>query len=127
MCALHAMLNAVKLLSRFSKFLFLVHFQVFYYFQVYGILSFVCIVLSMITTPAGQICGNKASIYLHEQLLNGVMKQSLNFFQTTPLGRVMNRFSNDITVIDKVNPNKILIFFKIVPKNELDEQYEHIF
>ncbi|XP_037038028.1 ATP-binding cassette sub-family C member Sur isoform X2 [Bradysia coprophila] len=75
--------------------------EIFYYFQVYGALSLVCIVFSMITTPAGQVCGNKASIFLHEQLLNGVMKQSLNFFQTTPLGRVMNRFSNDITVIDK--------------------------
>ncbi|KAJ6649735.1 ATP-binding cassette sub-family C member Sur [Pseudolycoriella hygida] len=75
--------------------------EVFYYFKIYGALSLVCIVLSMITTPAGQVCGNKASIFLHEHLLNGVFQQPLNFFQTTPLGRVMNRFSNDITVIDK--------------------------
>lgn len=103
--------NAVKIVIKISQFL-RSYFQVFYYFQVYGILSFVCIVLSMITTPAGQVCGNRASIFLHEQLLNGVMKQPLNFFQTTPLGRVMNRFSNDITVIDKVNAHNEIFFIK---------------
>lgn len=76
--------------------------QVLYYFNVYGALSVICIVLSIVSTPFGQWAGYRACKRLHEQLLAALMEKSLNFFQTTPLGRVMNRFSNDINVIDKV-------------------------
>lgn len=76
--------------------------QVLYYFNVYGALSVICIVLAIVSTPFGQLAGYRACKRLHEQLLAALMEKSLNFFQTTPLGRVMNRFSNDINVIDKV-------------------------
>lgn len=57
----------------------------------------------MVSTPFGQWAGYRACKTLHTHLLDALMLKSLNFFQTTPLGRVMNRFSNDINVIDKVN------------------------
>lgn len=76
--------------------------QELYYFNVYGALSMICILLAIISTPIGQWAGFRACQRIHEQLLAALMDKSLNFFQITPLGRVMNRFSNDINVIDKV-------------------------
>lgn len=41
-----------------------------------------------------------ASKKLHTDMLFSIMRQPMSFFDTTPLGRVMNRFSRDIDVID---------------------------
>jgi ABC-type multidrug transport system fused ATPase/permease subunit len=42
-----------------------------------------------------------ASWRLHEQLLKAVMRAKFKFFDSTPLGQLMNRFSKDIEAIDQ--------------------------
>lgn len=79
------------------------HHEVTYYFHFYAVISSICIVLAMISTPAGQWSGCKARQNLHDKLLQSIMHKSLHFFQITPLGRIMNRFSNDMAIIDKVS------------------------
>ncbi|XP_038067610.1 ATP-binding cassette sub-family C member 8-like [Patiria miniata] len=37
---------------------------------------------------------------LHNSMLNTVMSAPLRFFDTTPIGRILNRFSSDMSVID---------------------------
>ena len=37
-----------------------------------------------------------AAKYIHEALLDGVMKSPMVFFDTNPLGRIINRFSADV-------------------------------
>lgn len=56
----------------------------------------------MISTPAGQYAGSQARRQLHERLLNAIGQKSMYFFQTTPSARIVNRFSADTAVIDKV-------------------------
>ncbi|XP_037957308.1 ATP-binding cassette sub-family C member Sur isoform X2 [Teleopsis dalmanni] len=75
--------------------------EVTYYFRVYAVISCVCMVMAMISTPAGQFAGCNARRNLHDKLLRTIMRKSLHFFQVTPLGRIMNRFSNDMAIIDK--------------------------
>lgn len=42
---------------------------------------------------------------LHAALLSGVLRApSIGFFDCTPVGRVLNRFSKDIDVLDNVLP-----------------------
>ncbi len=43
----------------------------------------------------------RASTKLHRSLLNSVTRAKLQFFDTTPLGQLMNRFSKDIEAIDQ--------------------------
>ncbi|KAF9299760.1 Canalicular multispecific organic anion transporter 1 [Mortierella antarctica] len=54
------------------------------------------------------MCTVKAALYasksLHENLLAKVLRLPISFFDTTPQGRVRNRFSNDITGMDEHIP-----------------------
>lgn len=42
-----------------------------------------------------------ASLKLHTDLLRSVLSAPIAFFDTTPLGRILNRFSSDMLVIDE--------------------------
>jgi ATP-binding cassette, subfamily C (CFTR/MRP), member 1 len=46
----------------------------------------------------------KAARNLHNRLLYNILRLPLSFFDTTPLGRVMNRFSRDTDMIDTYLP-----------------------
>lgn len=41
---------------------------------------------------------------LHETLLTSIMHWPMDIFDTTPLGRIVNRFSKDIDTIDTILP-----------------------
>ena len=43
-------------------------------------------------------------------MLANIMRSPMSFFDTTPLGRILNRFSKDIYLIDEVVPRSIRSF-----------------
>lgn len=59
----------------------------------------------------------KAAGVLHHNLLRQIMRLPMAFFDTTPLGRIMNRFSKDVDVVDNLLPNVVrtwlLMFFNV--------------
>ncbi|SPP85605.1 ATP-binding cassette sub-family C member Sur [Drosophila guanche] len=75
--------------------------EVTYYFCMYTAISCVCIIMAMISTPAGQWAGCNARRNLHDKLLQSILHKTLHFFQVTSPGRIVNRFSNDMAIIDK--------------------------
>ncbi|KAF9323699.1 hypothetical protein BGZ91_003419 [Linnemannia elongata] len=57
------------------------------------------------------IAAIRASTILHESLLAKMLRLPMSFFDTTPLGRIVNRFSSDIFSIDELTPwNFINVF-----------------
>lgn len=45
-----------------------------------------------------------ASIILHQVMLKGVLRAPMLFFDTTPLGRILGRFSRDVEIMDNTLP-----------------------
>lgn len=55
----------------------------------------------------------KATKKFHESMLISILKCSMRFFESTPIGRIINRFSKDIEVAE----NRIPDAFKSVTRN----------
>jgi ATP-binding cassette subfamily C (CFTR/MRP) protein 1 len=47
-------------------------------------------------------CSIEASRKLHERMAIAMFRSPMNFFETTPAGRILNRFSSDIYRVDEV-------------------------
>ncbi|KAF6818092.1 ABC metal ion transporter [Colletotrichum musicola] len=47
-------------------------------------------------------CSIEASRKLHEMMANAIFRSPMSFFDTTPTGRILNRFSSDIYRVDEV-------------------------
>ena len=51
-----------------------------------------------------------ASKTIHRKTITTVMHAPMSFFETTPLGRIMNRFSKDIDTIDNIISDSLRMF-----------------
>ncbi|KAG0031889.1 Multidrug resistance-associated protein 1 [Podila clonocystis] len=50
----------------------------------------------------------RASEKLHAEFLSKIMRLPMSFFDTTPLARILNRLSGDITTVDERIPSKMV-------------------
>ncbi|KAG0221629.1 hypothetical protein BGW42_007448, partial [Actinomortierella wolfii] len=78
-----------------------------YYLLVYAFLVALSLVLALVGKLLSQtVAGLRAAIIIHERLLNHVLRLPMSFFDTTPVGRILNRFSSDISGIDSRLPRE---------------------
>ncbi|XP_059352167.1 multidrug resistance-associated protein 1-like isoform X3 [Daphnia carinata] len=88
------------------------------YLGVYGALGFgqaIFLLFGSITIALG--CLN-ASAFLHEGMISRTFRLPMSFFDTTPIGRIVNRFAKDVDVVDNLIPSSIrtalLCFLSVV-------------
>ncbi|XP_077296379.1 multidrug resistance-associated protein 1-like [Arctopsyche grandis] len=83
------------------------------YLGVYGALGFGQAITGYLHDLAPQLGFWYAAKIMHEKMLKGIMRSPLSFFETTPIGRILARFSKDIDVMDSSMPWELsdLIFF----------------
>ncbi|NXX33067.1 ABCC8 protein, partial [Nicator chloris] len=74
------------------------------YSKVFSILCCLGIVLCLVTSIAVEWTGLKVTKKLHSSLLNKIILAPMRFFETTPLGSILNRFSADCNTIDQHIP-----------------------
>ncbi|KAM4715891.1 ATP-binding cassette sub-family C member 3 isoform 2-T2 [Anableps anableps] len=72
-----------------------------------GIAQGILVMISSFTLAMGNIGAAKK---LHFNLLINKLHTPQSFFDTTPIGRIINRFSKDIYVIDEALPSTVLMF-----------------
>ncbi|KYM97235.1 Cystic fibrosis transmembrane conductance regulator [Cyphomyrmex costatus] len=71
------------------------------YFMVYIIISVGSIVLSVLYNVSGQWLGARARRKLHEEAIAGLLGAPISFFEYNLIGKILSRFSADMSVIDK--------------------------
>ncbi|KAG0056332.1 hypothetical protein BGZ83_005451 [Gryganskiella cystojenkinii] len=71
-----------------------------FYLGVYVLIS-ICTMIFMTLMSFYSLYGTlRASRTIHEQLLHKISRAKVRFFDTTPIGRIINRFSSDMSTID---------------------------
>ncbi|XP_067833265.1 ATP-binding cassette sub-family C member 10 [Heptranchias perlo] len=84
--------------------------EVKFYLTVYGSIATVNTIITAARAflfAFGAIC---AAVTLHNKLLHRVLKATMMFFDTTPTGRIVNRFSSDLYSVDDTLPFILNIF-----------------
>ncbi|XP_078230310.1 ATP-binding cassette sub-family C member 3 isoform X3 [Callithrix jacchus] len=76
---------------------------------VYATLGILQGFLVMLSAMAMAVGGIQAGRVLHQALLHNKIRSPQSFFDTTPSGRILNRFSKDIYIIDEVLAPAILM------------------
>jgi ABC-type multidrug transport system fused ATPase/permease subunit len=93
--------SAVKVLTQDSSIFQNGKFSTIFYLSIYGLISLSTILVifgRIILVATGSL---RASTYLHSSLLRRILGAPIRFFETTPTGRIMNRFSKDMKDIDQ--------------------------
>lgn len=84
-----------------------------YYVGVYGMLAMVTACVSFLNTAFSSSFELRAASSLHDGMLGSVVRSPMSFFDTTPAGRILNRFSKDQDTLDTSLPanfNQMLSF-----------------
>ncbi|KAF9357739.1 Canalicular multispecific organic anion transporter 2 [Mortierella sp. NVP85] len=76
-----------------------------YYMGIYAVLIVAYMLLIVWTSYTTMVTtGLRASERLHNNLLNNILRLPMSFFDTTPVGRIINRFSSDCFSVDEQIP-----------------------
>ncbi|XP_030806740.1 LOW QUALITY PROTEIN: canalicular multispecific organic anion transporter 1 [Camarhynchus parvulus] len=70
-------------------------------FGALGLSQAVFLLFATMLTARGAM---QASRVMHQQLLSNILRAPMSFFDTTPVGRIINRFAKDIFTVDETIP-----------------------
>lgn len=84
----------------------LVQDRTVYYLSVYAAYAFLFIFLSLCRDGAMLYGALRASRILYDRMTNALLRAKPQFFDRTPVGRIMNRFSKDLETVDvEISPS----------------------
>eukprot|EP01135_Chromosphaera_perkinsii_P000783 Nk52_evm71s151 gene=Nk52_evmTU71s151 len=81
-----------------------------FYLIIFGAMAVLTLLFLGLTDFGQSILSIRASIKLHDDLLNRVFRAPVRFFDTTPMGRIVNRFTKDMEGIDQEVADMIYFF-----------------
>jgi ABC-type multidrug transport system fused ATPase/permease subunit len=81
--------------------------SLFFYLSIYAALSLGYIILALFRAIGVVHGGVKSSTSLHASLVESVLAAPLLFFQSSPVGRILNRFTRDVQCVDELLPTNI--------------------
>ncbi|CAG8452470.1 10619_t:CDS:10 [Ambispora leptoticha] len=83
------------------------------YLGIYGLIGVIYSLMTIFQTIVLWVfCAIRSARRLHKEMLSGVVRSPMSFFDTTPLGRILNRFSKDQYTIDEVLPRTFSGYFR---------------
>ncbi|KAI9318952.1 P-loop containing nucleoside triphosphate hydrolase protein [Dichotomocladium elegans] len=85
------------------------------YLGLYFLIGVVALIITSLRSLVLFLGAIRASRRLHEQLLTKILRAKVRFFDSTPLGRIVNRFSSDMGTIDQdTSPMLSFLMYSIV-------------
>ncbi|ETV63576.1 hypothetical protein H257_19497, partial [Aphanomyces astaci] len=75
-----------------------------YYLSIYAVFALGSVAMTMVRTLSIFSSGVAASRRLFENMTNALLRAPMRFFDTNPIGRILNRYSNDIDTVDSSIP-----------------------
>ncbi|KAG6073462.1 hypothetical protein E4U16_004676 [Claviceps sp. LM84 group G4] len=84
------------------------------YIGIYAALGAIQALLMFLFSVTLSVLGTKSSKVMLRDAVHRVLRAPMSFFDTTPLGRITNRFSQDVDVTDNNLADAIRIFFLTV-------------
>jgi len=81
-----------------------------YYLTVYGSIAVANSLFSFMRAFLFAFGGVVAARAIHQKLLKSVVRAKIVFFDTTPIGQILNRFSSDLSTVDDSLPFILNIF-----------------
>ena len=82
--------------------------------SIYGYLVGAAVLLSTIREATFLNVLINSSMSLHNLMLSAVVKAPVLFFDTNPVGRVLNRFSRDINIMEELLPEAFLRAMQVI-------------
>ncbi|KAI6251523.1 ABC transporter [Erysiphe necator] len=79
-----------------------------YYLTIYAVIGLSCMLVALFRDLWLFFGSVTASWHIHQRLVQSIIRAKFTFFDVTPLGQIMNRFSKDLEAIDQeVAPDSI--------------------
>ena len=78
-----------------------------YYIAVFASVCVASVVFGSVASSSMYLSGLKASKFFHSGMLSRLVLAPMRFFDTTPIGRVINRFAGDTNIIDHKIPTNL--------------------
>ena len=69
-----------------------------------------CYFVSLCPTIGGLLAATK----IHKVILDGIIRCPISFFDTTPTGRILSRFSSDVATCDSTLPEIMVGFMYLI-------------
>ena len=82
-----------------------------FYMGIFAALGLLAAFFAFLRVVVMALVGVAASRSLHHDMLSAVLRAPMAFFDTTPLGRVLARFSKDTDSVDQMLPQQIGMFW----------------
>ena len=73
----------------------------FFYLEIYALINVSAILATFLRLILFVRVGLRASRSMFENLLDRILEAPMSFFDTTPIGRIINRFSKDMYTVDE--------------------------
>ncbi|ORX44613.1 multi drug resistance-associated protein MRP [Hesseltinella vesiculosa] len=87
-----------------------------WYLCIYALIGTMGVILASLQSLVIRVfAAIRSARILHQDMLRSVVRSPMVFFDTTPTGRILNRFSKDQHSVDEVMPRKVTNMIRLVP------------
>ncbi|ANB12997.1 ATP-binding cassette glutathione S-conjugate transporter YCF1 [Sugiyamaella lignohabitans] len=91
--------------------------EAIYYLSVYMILGATYTIFNVIGIYLVMcVVGIKAACSIHDKMAKKVLSSPMSFFETTPLGQILNRFTSDVSELDDMISWTLLSFCSMIAR-----------